>query len=205
MKTNILVQYQGGGYDGCFWEWNYFYIDKQGIFYNIQSSGYAGIDNLQDAEKLIESESAHLYIYDMSKNEDIATFSKECNTVHVIGVLQFFNDNIDELGIEFFAICGECGERIKYDKGITLEDDMILCPDCFSIGECPCCESYVGETEIVKVEPDEHYGFDYICNSCKEYHDEEHKAENFKDLQFQSFCTGKPDMFSDELRQIWTG
>lgn len=31
MKTNILVQYQGGGYDGCIWEWNYFYIDKQGF------------------------------------------------------------------------------------------------------------------------------------------------------------------------------
>lgn len=42
MRTNILCQYQGGGYDGCFWEWNYFYIDKQGGFHNIAASGRAG-------------------------------------------------------------------------------------------------------------------------------------------------------------------
>lgn len=205
MKTNILVQYQGGGYDGCMWEWNFFYIDKQGKFYDIASSGCAGIDNLQDAKKLIEGEPTHLYIYDVSKDEDIAIFSKESNAVHVTGVLQFFNDNIDELDIQFFAVCGECGRQIKYCEYIMLEYDILLCHECFLLGECPCCESYVGDTEIVKVKSNEHNGFDYICGDCKDYHDKEREVNNLKDLMFQSRCTGVPDMFSEELRQYWTG
>lgn len=202
MKTNILVQYRGGGYDGCIWEWNFFYIDKQGKFYDIFSSGCDGIDNLQDAEKLIDSELSGLYIYDVSKDEDITEFAKESNIVLVSNVLQFFNDNIDELDIQFFAICEECGCQIGYYEDIILEQDMILCQDCYSTGECLCCESYVGDTEIVKVNQDEH-GFDYICTDCKDYHDGEREANNLKDLQFRAFCTGKPDIFSEEMRSFW--
>ena len=76
MKTNILVQYSGGGYDGCFWEWNFFYVDKQGMFYDIQSSGSAGIDNKQDAEQLIEQGKSSTYVYDLNNEQDIKTFSK---------------------------------------------------------------------------------------------------------------------------------
>ena len=177
MKTNILVQYSGGGYGGCFWEWNYFYIDKQGQFHNIESSGRRGIDNLQDAEDLIKADADSTHIYDVGRDEDITTFAKEGNVVHVTGVLQFFDDNIDELGVQFFAICNKCGCKMEYCEDMILYNgDVILCPDCYSIGECPCCEDYVGDTEIVKVDQDE-YGFDYICIDCKEYHDDEREAE----------------------------
>lgn len=204
MKTNILVQYRGGGYAGCIWEWNYFYIDKQKKFHNIASSGCAGIDNLQDAKKLIKNEPDDLYIYDMGKDEDIAIFSKESNAIYITGVFQFFDDNIDELGIEFFVICGECGNQIRCYDDMILQQDILLCNECFSIGYCPCCESYVGETEMVGVKSDEHSGFDFICSDCKIYHDEQRETENLEDLRFESFCIGKPDMFSDELRQVWT-
>lgn len=87
MKTNILVQYQGGGYSGCYWEWNYFYIDKQGDFHDIQSSGRDGIDNKQNAIELIEQDKSGTYIYDLSDKQDIITFSKETHAIHVSGVL----------------------------------------------------------------------------------------------------------------------
>lgn len=200
MKTNILVQYRGGGYSGCFWEWNYFYIDKQGKFHDIQSSGSAGIDNMQDAQELIEQDKLHTYIYDMSNEQDIETFSKECNAIHVTGILQWFEDNPDT-GVEFFAICSACGQKIKCCEDITLDSDLLLCQDCYWAGYCPCCESYVGDTEIVKVNPDEHHDLDYICADCKEYHDNEREEQMIEDLRQQSFCTGKPDMFSGELRE----
>ena len=55
MKKNVLVQYDGGGYDGCIWEWNYFYIDTDGGFHDIASSGTGGIDNLKEAIELMEN------------------------------------------------------------------------------------------------------------------------------------------------------
>lgn len=200
MKTNILVQYQGGGYDGCIWEWNYFYIGKQGTFHDIQSSGCGGIDNMQDAEQLIEQDKSSTYIYDLNNEQDIKTFSKESNAVHVTGVLQWFNDYNDS-DIEFFAVCSECGRHIIDRDDCIVEGDILLCCECFSIGECPCCESYVGDDNIVAVDRNEHHDFDYICSDCKEYHDEERAEQNIEDLRWQAFCTGKPDMFSGELRQ----
>ncbi len=203
MKTNILVQYQGGGYNGCYWEWNYFYIDKQGDFHNIQSSGSAGIETFKAAQELIEQEKTSTFIYDLSNEQDIITFCKESNAVHVTGVLQWFEDNLDT-GVEFFAVCSACEQKMANCDDIALiaaKSDLLLCPDCYYAGECVCCETYVGDTEIVKVKSDEHYSFDYICVSCKEYHDEERENDNLEDLRWRAFCTGTPDMFSDELRE----
>jgi len=41
--TSLLVMYQGGGYDGCFWEWNFFAFDRDGKFFNIFTSGRDGV------------------------------------------------------------------------------------------------------------------------------------------------------------------
>ena len=199
MKTNILVQYQGGGYDGCYWEWNYFYIDKQETFHNIRSSGRAGIDNKQDAIELLEQDANHTYVYDLDNEQDIRTFSKETHAAHVSGVLQWFEDN----NIEFFAVCSVCKGHIVDMDDLVIDGDMLLCWDCFSIGECPCCEYYVGGDSIVEVNPDEHHDHSYICSDCKEDHDIERETIDLEDLRFQSFCTGSPDMFSDVLREIW--
>jgi len=197
MKTDILVQYQGGGYSGCFWEWNYFYIDKQGTFHDIQSSGRAGIDNKQDAEQLIEQDASSTYVYDLDNEQDIETFSRETHAVHVSGVLTWFNDNEN---IEFYAMCSACECGIDSCDDMVIEDKDILCIECYCTGECPCCESYVGGDNIVLVNPDEHHDYEYICSDCKEYHDNEREDADLEDLRWQSFCTGSPDMFSGELR-----
>lgn len=202
MKTNILVQYQGGGYDGCIWEWNYFYIDKQETFHDIQSSGRAGIDNKQDAMELIERDESHTYIYDLDNEQDIEAFNKETHAVHVSGVLQWFED-YNDADIDFFAVCSECECQITSMDDIMIDGDRLFCSECYYAGQCPCCEYYVGDTEIVKVNPDEHHDYDYICNDCKEYHDAERADTELEDLRFQSFCTGTPDIFSDELRPLW--
>lgn len=202
MKTNILVQYQGGGYDGCFWEWNYFYIDRQGVFHDIFSSGKDGIDNKQDAEQLIEQDASEMFVYDLSNEQDIETFSNESHPAHVTGVLRWFED-YNSPDAEFFAVCSECKGHIGADDTIV-DGDKLLCYECYFIGQCPCCEYYVGDENIVgRVEPDEHYGHEYLCTDCKEYHDDERKSEQLEDLRWQAFCIGKPDMFSDELRPLW--
>jgi hypothetical protein len=203
MKTNILVQYQGGGYDGCYWEWNYFYIDKQGMFHDIWSSGRKAVTSIENAKELFWADCSGTYIYDLNNEQDIKTFSKESNAIHVTGVLQWFEDNPDT-GVEFFAVCSACNEHTIGMDDIMIEGSEIICNECYYAGECPCCESYVGDTEIVQVNSDEHE-YDYICVNCKEYHDGERRAEQFEDLRWQSFCTGEPDMFSEAMRPLWTG
>lgn len=98
--------------------------------------------------------------------------------------------------------CSVCDCQID-DDGIIIEGQEIMCYECYSLGQCPCCEYYVGEDNIVLVEPDEHHDHSYICTDCKEYHDNEREDDNLEDLRWQSFCTGSPDMFSDELHEIW--
>ena len=159
MKTNILVEYKGGGYDGCFWEWNYFFIDKDGEFHDIFSSGRAGITNKQDGQEFIDSDPNDVYIYDLTDVKEIKTFNTECNVVNITGVLQWFEDNPQD-GIEFFAVCSKCKNHINSCEDIHLEEwhgcggiastaDVLICSDCYSIGVCGCCNEYVGESEIV--------------------------------------------------------
>jgi len=136
MKTNILVQYQGGGYDGCFWEWNYFYIDKAGTFHDIQSSGRAGIDNMQDAQELIEQDKSGTYVYDLNNEQDIITFSNESHSIHITGVLRWFNDYNDS-EIEFFAVCSACECHIMDIDDCVIEGKGLFCYECYSIGLCP--------------------------------------------------------------------
>ena len=195
MKTNILVQYQGGGYSGCFWEWNYFYIDKQGIFHDIQSSGRKAVTSIENVKELFWADCSHTYIYDLDNKQDIEMFSKESHSVHVSGVLQWFNDNEN---IEFFAVCSACECGIDSCDDMVIEDKLLLCNECYYTGECPCCEYYVGGDNIVQVNPDEHHNYEYICSDCKEYHDGEREDADLEDLRWQSFCTGKPDMFDLE-------
>ena len=117
-----------------------------------------------------------MFVYDMSNEQDIITFCKECNVVHVTGVLQWFEDNPDT-SVEFFAVCSACEQKIEYYEDIILDGDMLLCNDCYWMGNCVCCDSYVGDTEMVGVNPDEHYDYSYICSDCKEYHDEEREIK----------------------------
>ena len=196
MKTNILVQYQGGGYSGCIWEWNFFYIDENGAFHDIVSSGCAGIGNKQDAEQLLEQDASSTYIYGLNNEQDIKTFSSENHAWNVQQVCQWF-ENYNSPEAEFFAVCSECGCKVDSDD-LVMENEILRCCECHSIGTCSCCDDYVGDTEIVGVDPDEHYGHEYLCTDCKEYHDSEREAADLEDLRWQSFCTGSPDMFDLE-------
>ena len=64
-KENLLdrlVQYKGGGYEGCFWEWNFAIIrppewDKQ--FLNIHSSGRNGVNNLDEMLNHLNNDSGY--------------------------------------------------------------------------------------------------------------------------------------------------
>ena len=213
---NCLVQYQGGGYDGCYWEWNFFYIDREENFHDVFSSGCGGCNTEKRAIELLDEnkKSSSLFIYNLDIFNDSKDFSESANPHNVKMVLQWFNEN----DIDFYCFCSECGqvtvgfEQMCFDSEEQAE--KVLCEDCYSNGFCNCCESYVGEkafdfeidreneTTISVLESLlEEYG--NICKNCFEHNLEQEKIQQQKDTFGKSLLTGEPDMFSEELRDYW--
>ncbi len=143
MRTNILVQYRGGGYDGCYWEWNYFFIDAEEKFFNICATGRNGITRAEDAESVMDD----AYTYDVSNDTEMQTFAKESNPIHVVMVVRWLIAN--GYGDHAAVYCSKCGktvrdigemEEIRYedprfghwhgDGGIGVTCDEIYCERC---------------------------------------------------------------------------
>ena len=53
---DTLVQYKGGGYSGCFWEWNYGVFDDDGEFHVIFASGSKGCETAEEMREHITQE-----------------------------------------------------------------------------------------------------------------------------------------------------
>ena len=232
MKTNILVQYDGGGYDGCIWEWNFFYIDKEEGFHDIFSSGTGGIKTKDRALDLLENEgnsfSSQVFVYCLDNEKDLLEFAKETNVVLVKGVVKWFNDYNDP-DAEPFALCGDCGEKIFDVDDLQLVDwhgcggtmstaDKLLCYECYGLGICGCCNEYVGKDDVIYLGGE--YGFDDdymnkaaktmlddgysdVCEGCIGEMARQLEEEEHGDLLRSSMATGKPDLFSDDMRWFW--
>ena len=158
-RKNVLVQYRGGGYDGCIWEWNFFYLDADGKFENIFVSGCGGIETQKDAEDLLDNNgnrfSNKVYEYDLSDDKSLLEFAKETNPVSVAGIVRWFNDyNMPDA--QPYGICAGCGKHINDADEICLEDwhgcggimstsDTLLCLECRNMGSCGYCGEYYGE------------------------------------------------------------
>lgn len=204
MKNNILCQYDGGGYDGCIWEWNFFYIDKGGVFHDIHSSGTGGIETAKRAYELIDNNgnsfSNKVYIYHLDSEDELKDFATETHGSLVEGIVRWFN-NYNEPDAEPFAVCNECGGYISDADEIHVVDTETICYECYSCGQCYRCEQYIGSDGLTSI--DESGDAEYVCEYCIE--DDDMTTEDCEDMAFVSFATGEPDMFSDEMRWYWGG
>jgi hypothetical protein len=234
---NVLVQYQGGGYDGCIWEWNYFYLDGEGKFHDVWHTGCAGIDNQEGAQALLGGTGGNgvvdtHFVYNVMDESTIEEFNKESNPQHVLGVLQWFNQH--NFDVMFFARCTACGEKItEWEEaslqnwygcgGIMVSPDALICNECHSAGLCDCCGDYAGEANIIalyQTESDSQLAqenkyiypairelidkhFDCVCQYCLDAKANDLEDQDKTDLLWLSRTTGKPDMFSDEMRWFW--
>ena len=228
---NVLVQYQGGGYSGCFWEWNFFFLDGDGNFHDIYSSGRNGIVTMDQAQALLDGTDGKgladtHYVYDLLDVAAIEEFSKESNACNVAMVLKWFVDNPQE-GIEFFVLCSDCEGRIIDYEDICLEDwhgcggiassaDNLICSHCQAQSICCCCGENVGKDGFnyerdtndcnegmlrQLAEFDENNG--PLCQWCWEAHRDELIKEERDDLAWRSFAFGEPDRFSEAMRWFW--
>lgn len=142
MRRNLLVQYRGGGYDGCIWEWNFFAWDSSGKFLNIFTSGRNGVKTEKEAEELLSSQdTSGLYQYDLSTEASIDEFQSENNASNVIGIINLLNEKTGAKEYEFprmWFICDDCkkrnfygyGDGLRGDGGIHASYTEKLCEDC---------------------------------------------------------------------------
>jgi len=137
--NSCLIQYQGGGYDGCIYELNYAYIDADGEFHNIASTGYKGCDTLGKLQDTYSRRPDDFDIYPLPAEAE--RFSDQAPISHLLGIARWFWDNGPS--IVFQAKCDECGERCNVLEeqgdsphgigGIMQEYQHILCPDCVPV------------------------------------------------------------------------
>jgi len=135
LRRNTLIQYTGGGYDGCHWEWNLAYFDKCGKFHNVHATGRKGAETLKRLEERLADDT--FYEYDLSTEEGRAEFVTEVNSSLVLGVAQWLRQHV---GIELVAECGECGREFSAAEmvggdyrgqgGIVSAAYELLCREC---------------------------------------------------------------------------
>ena len=152
---NTLVQYEGGGYDGCLWEYNFFLYDDKGKFHNIFSSGQNGCETEQEAQDVLEN-NENVEIIDITDEKQIDKFQLENNVSFVLGVVRKVNEIYKENKV--WCTCDYCGEKIyesgevegfKGAGGFQIIATQKICDSCYSLHTCGYCGEFWEEIEDV--------------------------------------------------------
>jgi hypothetical protein len=154
--SNILVMYQGGGYDGCSWEYNYALIDDDGDFVNIHSSGCFGCENHDDLLKRFDDKPDDFELFGLGREEDCQKFASTTPISHLLGVTRWLEDY--GYSCSFPVTCDGCdnevdatycaGESLAGCGGIAMQYTEMICVDCRNLGTCSHCGEYVGSKDM---------------------------------------------------------
>jgi len=159
IKPNTIVQYEGGGYDGCFWEFNYAYFDSDRQFHDIYSSGYKGCDSVEKLQEALEKANqrygrpSRLDFYHLDDSEEVERFGRETPISHLLHAAKWFQEN--EIPVKLTVKCDLCerivpvvqceGEGVHGVGGIATQYNDIVCAECEDEGTCRYCGSFVGK------------------------------------------------------------
>jgi len=136
-----LLQYKGGGYSGCIWEWNYSAVVTEGEcagYYVIYASGRYGCTTAEQWEVFEQNaRERDLYRYTLTE-AGLASFVEESNAGHVKGVGDWL---YNEFGIEVMATCEDCGREFPTTDmlagglegcgGIAVQFSELFCENCY--------------------------------------------------------------------------
>jgi len=132
---NTLIQYRGGGYNGCYWEWNFFYFDKNGKFYNILSTGRNGVKDEKDAARLLAANENSTYFYRITTKKARKEFVRENNPFLVAKIIHWLGENT-KLCLSW--PCDNCG-IFCFAANLIGTGERLLCCDCMSTFSCGNC------------------------------------------------------------------
>jgi hypothetical protein len=162
---NTLVEYRGGGYDGCIFEYNFAYYDKKGKYHSIFASGCMGCKNEEDLKKLPPQD---IIYYKLGDKKDCNKIGETFAISNCLRLAEWFTQNNIDAYIPF--VCAQCGERFNLVVqgmgigkhgvgGIMIDYSELVCEDCHTIGTCGYCGEFVGENCL-----DE----EHRCEFCRE-------------------------------------
>lgn len=168
MKPNTVIQYKGGGYDGCFWEWNYGFVNPNGQFEDISSTGHFGCPTAEKMARHIQIE-RDFELFCLDNPEDRDRLGRTCPISHLMGLSQWFTKRDTEFLIEVECDC--CGEKVRVQQmrgenphgigGIMSEYGDFVCFDCDSQYSCHYCGEFMGKNH--EFDPETGY-----CKYCAE-------------------------------------
>lgn len=124
--TDTLVCYKGGGYDGCFWEWNFAFFDKQGKFHDLFSSGSGGCTAENELTDYLNGDEER----ELIEIKNIQKFINDYATIQVLSVIKRLNT---DLGYSIPITCYECGQQetdMDY-MNTEIKGTTFLCHSCF--------------------------------------------------------------------------
>jgi len=158
--VDTLVQYKGGGYSGCIFEWNYAYFDKHGVFYSLYHSGRMGCPTSQELVSMFVNQqvtyhSQDVYTYDLARETVLPAcgggepvlggwheFAAECNPEQVIQAGEWFRRFAKRT---YLTTCDKCGKSfaaanlqpdgMKGNGGIGIEYTAKTCQGCIDAEE----------------------------------------------------------------------
>lgn len=171
MKPGTLVIYEGGGYDGCIWEWNTFVVTAPDTIVEIHSSGRKGVwaqgfgyfeQGRQKRQFNMDNFIHVLHGHDMSADLGTQAGRREINSFigcYALAVARKLEDL--DLGYNVELQCCECGKHFDsteeflldhgYDRGdggVGVVNDHLVCGTCYNSTICSeCGERYEEGTE----------------------------------------------------------
>jgi hypothetical protein len=187
---NRLMVYKGGGYDGCFWEWNLCLWDNNGNWHNILASGYMGCKTEESAFKLMEDNfdvpdkdekpgnvcfggkrAGQFEIFNIQDNRHMIFFRDEYNPQLVKGVLEYLikNDIEHVLTMKCYKCEMVSGNPDDFllcnesgDGGLAISSKDMICTDCDSLSRCGYCGESYDDDDVKKFDSE---GY---CERCHE-------------------------------------
>lgn len=165
MKNKLLV-YQGGGYDGCFWEWNAGYFDCDGEWRAIRASGCKGIPDYKVEEALamtrqVKAGKEDGVLIPFSAARLFRKFDEEFNPSLVVGVVRHLRD--EGISCRAVILCDECKTELdtelvhfvnfSSDGGCSFTPKRKICDDCFLSKVCQDCAERCSYEELYDSEP----------------------------------------------------
>jgi hypothetical protein len=150
---NLLVMYKGGGYSGCYWEWNFFVFDNNGVFYNVVSTGSAGVKDEAEALAIAANDRDDVYRYKLNTKKGLAELATEINERWLLELCKFFSETLPDYGV--YMLCSKCGCQIS---AVDATENIItdnygenpMCPDCQFECECSYCNERTDDEYMVR-------------------------------------------------------
>jgi hypothetical protein len=176
MKPGTLVTYKGGGYDGCFWEWNTFLVGKDNEIFDVYSSGYAGVFDWTVKPEAFRHDRFLKAVEEADSVLDLNTDEgrKEINE-YIACYAYRIARKLEDLE-EGYTVCLKCCECNRYvgsteeaffdrgydhgDGGVGVVNDHLVCEDCYNALRCDNCGGRASEGSFIEV------GGEQTCSSC---------------------------------------